>query len=855
MRLNIKIESMVCALALVGLFALPEAKCQTNPTPPRSRASFNDDWKFMRFGLSPEGEKINEPENLQRVELNDSKWRCLTLPHDWGIEGPFRQDLEDQAKLPWRAIGWYRKTFTIPKSDQGKRIFIDFDGAMANAKVYLNGDFVGEWPYGYASFRLELTDRLNYGGENVIAVRLDTMTIGTRWYPGAGIYRNVWLVKTSPVHVAHWGTFVTTPVVTKEKGSVNLDVTVDNQTEKDVNATVSSEIYTLSKDDIASDEPVAKMETKSIKIPAKGSQQTTLRADVLNPELWELDAPNRYVVKTRVMVGGKTVDTYSTSFGFRTLKFTLNDGFYLNGKKVAVNGVCNHHDLGPLGTAVNVRARERQLEILKEMGFNSLRCSHNPPEPELLDLCDKMGILVMDETFDTWFAQKKDGDYANLFEEWSIKDTIALIHRDRNHPSVFMWSNGNEIPKRDTPRGLQVSRSFTDLFHKEDPTRPVTNSSNQTRKIIKTKFPQTVDLFGFNYGIGKYSEFHSIKGNENTPYYGSETSSTVSSRGEYFFPVAKGKENAITTKCKADFQVSSYDVQCAGWGNTADAQFKAMKENPACFAEYVWTGFDYLGESTPYNRDYAELLNFTNPKVIAEMKEKLKENGKINPPSRSSYFGIIDLCGFPKDRFYLYQSHWRPELPMAHILPHWNWPERIGKITPVHIYTSGDEAELFLNGTSLGRKKKGESEYRIRFDDVVYAPGTLKVIAYKNGKKWAEDTVKTTGAPESIAISADRPVIKADGKDLSFLTVKVVDKDGLMVPRSKNELTFSVTGPGKIVAIGNGDATSHESFHGTKHKVFNGMCLVIVKSDAPGSTILHVEGDKLKPASFEITAK
>ena len=809
----------------------------------------------MRFGLTPEGEKKAEPKDLQAANLDDSKWRSLDLPHDWGIEGPFRQDLEDQAKLPWRAIGWYRKTFTIPESDKGKRIFIDFDGAMANAKVYLNGKFIGEWPYGYASFRFELTDHLNYGAKNVLAVRLDTMTIGTRWYPGAGIYRNVWLVKTSPVHIAHWGTFITTPEVTEGSATVNIAAKVDNQTDASVDVVLTTDIYTISKDDVIGESPVAQVKSEPLNIPAGKSAETEMKTTISNPALWSIESPNRYIAKTSVTIGGQPIDTYSTTFGIRTLKFTLNDGFYLNGKKTPINGVCNHHDLGPLGTAVNVRARERQLEILKEMGCNALRCSHNPPEPELLDLCDKMGILVMDETFDTWFAQKKDGDYSTLFDKWSIKDTIALIHRDRNHPSVFMWSNGNEIPQRDSERGLKTSREFTDLFHKEDPTRPVTNSSNQTRKIIYTKFPQTVDLFGFNYGIGKYKVFHSIKGNENTPYYGSETSSTVSSRGVYFFPVAKGKENAITTKNKADFQVSSYDVQCAGWGNTPDEQFYAMKQNPACFAEFVWTGFDYLGESTPYNRDYAELLNFSDPKVVARMKKQLEENGKINPPSRSSYFGIVDLCGFPKDRFYLYQSHWRPDLPMAHILPHWNWPERIGKVTPVHIYTSGDEAELFLNGKSLGRKKKGESDYRIRFDDVIYQPGTLKVVTFKNGKKWAEDTVKTTGDPAAISLSADRPVIKSDGKDLSFITVKVVDQAGEMVPRTHNELTFSVSGPGKIVAIGNGDSTSHESFHGTKHRIFNGLCLVIIKSDKPGKTLLKVEGNNLKPATLEVLSK
>ena len=838
-----KILRLACATILVAL----SSALQAHAASPRSRDSFNKNWSFARFGPMPDKSEKSEPKGMEKPGYDDTAWRKLDLPHDWGIEGPFRQDLEgNTGKLPWKGIGWYRKSFVAPESDKGKRIFLDFDGAMANSKVYLNGECVGEWPYGYNSFRVELTDHVRFGEKNTVAVRLDTVHWGSRWYPGAGIYRNVWLVKTMPVHVAHWGTYLTTPNVGKQSATVQNVVTLDNQSSKSMEVMVSTKILELSKDDKPGAE-VARSEAAKVAIGAGDTAKVTLNATVKNPKLWDLKTPNRYLARTQVAVGGKVVDQYDTPIGIRTLKFTAKDGFYLNGKRVPLRGVCNHHDLGPLGSAVNTSALERQIRILQEMGCNAIRTSHNPPAPELLDLCDKMGVMVMDETFDCWHKGKRKYDYADIFDEWHIKDTAALALRDKNHPSVILWSTGNEIPARASSRGMKISQKFTDLFHKLDPTRPVLNGCNGATGYMKNGFQKTMDIYGFNYAINGYPKFHKVKGNENQPFIGSETSSAVSSRGEYFFPVDKNS--------KADFQMSSYDVQHPGWGCTPDAEFAALDKTPACLGEFVWTGFDYLGEPTPYNKDMSILLNFSNPAKRAEVKKQLEALGKIKVPSRSSYFGIIDLCGLKKDRFYIYQAHWRPELPMAHILPHWNWPERIGKTTPVHVYTSGDEAELFLDGKSLGRKKKEKFQYRLKWEDVKYQPGTLKVVAYKNGKKWASDEVKTTGKPTKLSMDAEANTIQPDGMDLAFITVSVTDEAGLVVPRTHNQVDFKVDGPGKIVAIGNGDPTSHESFHGSTHKVFNGKAVVYLKATGSGTITVTATSSDLDPVSLTITAK
>ncbi|WP_136077678.1 glycoside hydrolase family 2 TIM barrel-domain containing protein [Pontiella desulfatans] len=791
-------------------------------TAERETLRFNEGWSFARFGAMPDGTEKAEPQGVEKAAFDDSAWRMLNVPHDWGIEGPFRAELPNQTgKLPWAGIGWYRKTFDVPASDSGKKVFIDFDGAMSDSTVWLNGEYVGEWPYGYSSFRLELTPFLKPGQENTLAVRLDNKPESSRWYPGGGIYRNVRLVKTAKTHVAHWGVFVSTPVVSSDCATVQVRAEIDGAYDKVVHEIVET---------------------------GKTGQGTTCRLSIDFPRRWDLDSPNLYTLKTTVFSGGEAVDEVETPFGIRTLSYSA-DGFFLNGKKVRMNGVCQHHDLGPLGAAVNTRALERQIEILQEMGCNAIRTAHNPPSPELLDLCDRMGMLVQVEAFDCWGKGKASNDYSRHFPEWHEKDLRAMIKRDRNHPCVVMWSTGNEIREQGNKAGHAISQRLTDIAHDEDPTRLVTAGCNNIKAGFNG-FQKTVDLFGYNYKPHLYGEFR--QKNPKQPFYGSETASTVSSRGEYFFPVSDEKHLGQG----GHFQVSSFDLTAPPWANNPDVEFAAQDEYPWVFGEFVWTGFDYVGEPTPYNKDKTNLLNFSDPAERKRMEEELEKLGGNIPP-RSSYFGIVDLCGFKKDRFYIYQARWRPELPMAHILPHWNWPERIGEGTPVHVYTSGDEAELFLNGKSLGKKVKGEYTYRLRWDDVVYQPGELKVVAYKNGKRWAENMTKTTGEAAKIELSADRKVIAADGQDLSFITVQVSDEDGRLVPRTHNLVTFSIEGPGEIIAVGNGDPTSHESFQALEHKVFNGLALVVVRSMTgdPGTIVVSAKSKELIAGRIELEAK
>ncbi|MGH7953364.1 MAG: DUF4982 domain-containing protein, partial [Limisphaerales bacterium] len=504
--------------------------------------------------------------------------------------------------------------------------------------------------------------------------------------------------------------------------------------------------------------------------------------------------------------------------------------------------------LGALGTAINMRALQRQLEILKEMGCNAIRTSHNPPAPELLDLCDRMGFLVMDESFDCWLARKRPHDYHELFPDWHEQDQRALVRRDRNHPCVILWSIGNEISEQASPSKFYIAEELAADVHKEDNTRPVTAACNHTEAGYNG-FQNIVQAFGYNYKPFEYGKFR--EANPEIPLFGSETASCISSRGEYFFPVSDDK-----SKGRVDFQVNSYDLCAPPWATTPDDEFRGEDKNPFVAGEFVWTGFDYLGEPTPYGGDSRKMLDFTDPALQAKAEKELQETGKILVPSRSSYFGIVDLAGFKKDRFYLYQAHWRPDFPMAHILPHWNWPDRIGKITPVHVYTSGDEAELFLNGKSLGRKKKGPFEYRLRWDNVKYEPGTLKVVAYKNGKKWATDVVRTTGPAAKILLSPDRALIAADGKDLSYVTATVADKKNLMVPRASNRIHFEISGPGEIIATDNGDPTGLESFQSKDRNAFNGLALVIIRSTASAGTIrLTAHANGLSPATVTISSK
>ncbi len=804
--------------------------------------SFDSGWLFNRYGLQPNGTTVAEPENQESASLTDASWRKLDLPHDWAIEGPFRLDLSGETgKLPWKGIGWYRKHFTVSATDAGKQIFLDFDGAMANAQIWLNGQYVGTWPYGYNSFRMDLTPFVQFGKENVVAVRLDTEKWDSRWYPGAGIYRHVWMVKTNLVHIAHWGTFITTPRISDASATIKMDLTIENQDKMATKATIQTAVYELDGKNRTGVQ-AAVLNNLEIQIaPGKNTTVTTI-GKINDPKCWDIKSPNRYVAKTTITVNGKLVETYNTPFGIRTTEFTARNGFLLNGRRVEIQGTCNHHDLGSLGAAINTSALRRQLIILKEIGCNSLRTSHNPPAPELLELADQMGFLVWDETFDCWKAGKKKLDYNKLYDQWHERDIKALVRRDRNHPSVFIWSIGNEVPDQ---KDVEMTKHLADIVRSEDPTRPVSNGYNDPDRSREAGSPVSLDIMGVNYFFNSQPQWDADPRYSNKPTLGSETSSCVTSRGEYFFG----------TDYK-NWQISSYDNAKPDWGCTPDDQFRTNAKYPNLLGEYVWTGFDYLGEPTPYNSDETNLLNFRNdPAKRAELEKKMEELRKSNAPSRSSYFGIVDLAGFPKDRFYLYQSRWRPDFPMAHILPHWNWSERLDSITPVHVYTSGDEAELFLNGKSLGRKiKKAGQDFRLVWDDVKYAPGVVNVVAYKNGKQWATDEVRTTGAASKLNLSVNRTTISSDESDLAYITLKIQDKDGLTVPRSKQLIKFAIEGPGEIVSTDNGDATSFVSFQSHEREAFNGMALVIVKAKkgAKGSFIVTAISDMLEGGKVRV---
>lgn len=868
----LRLAALICLL-------LPLSVCSAELA--RERLSFDTGWRFARFGPMPDGSEHAEPSALETAAADDFGWRQLDLPHDWGIEGPFRADLPNiTAKLPWAGIGWYRKHFTAPAADRNRRVFLDIDGAMSHAQVWCNGQRVGEWPYGYSSFRLELTPFLQFGADNVLAVRLDNPPASSRWYPGGGIYRNVWLVKTPSVHVAHWGVSVTTPEVSADKAVIEVRTTVDNQSERATTVTVRHEIFPAS----VPTRIVASAEQSALALAGGAGADSLVRLNVPTPALWDIASPNLYVIRTTVRQGEQIVDATETAFGIRSIAFDPEQGFRLNGRRVRLQGVCLHSDLGPLGTAVNARYFERQLELLREMGCNAIRTAHNPPAPELLDLCDRMGFFVMDEAFDAWGTMARDyvpNDYSNDFPKWHERDVQALVRRDRNHPSVIIWSSGNEIADQKQPGGVKVAAMLRDIFHAEDPTRPVAGNLDYAY-AVRNGFARGFDLIGRSYKPHLYAEDHALE--PDRPVFGSETASTVSSRGEYFFPVTErppvpfedantlvppdtdnqdpawrnpGSFFASSAKLGDGanaFQVGSYDLFHPPWASTPDLEFASQDRHPFVLGEFVWTGFDYLGEPTPY--DPARYAGYVHDEGDRQRIGAAVARHSGTMPSRSSTFGIFDLCGFPKDRFYLYQARWRPDLPLAHLLPHWNWPERVGQVTPVHVYSSGDEAELFLNGRSLGRKKRGPLEYRFRWDDVRYEPGELKVVAYLSGREWATDVQRTTGPATQVALAADRTGLRADGQDLAFITVSVLDKDGLLVPRAADRVRFSLSGPGEIAGVDNGDPTRMESFQARDCAAFNGLCLVIIRprSGQPGPIILKAEADGLKPAEITVRA-
>ena len=782
--------------------------------------------------------------------FDDTEWSKVDLPHDFAIAGPFSTSGGGgMGRLPSAGVAWYRKHLTIPAEDSGKQIYLDIDGSMSYTTVWCNGQIAGGWPFGYASWRLDLTPYIKYGQDNILAIRLNNPPSSSRWYPGAGIYRNVWLTETSPVHVGLWGTYITTPEITDDSAAISLEVTIENNSKDEANVTLSTQIFEIDSRDKRVGKAVASIAPAELKIEPGKKTTAQTSGTVKHPKLWGTGLyhkPNRYAAVTEVEQDGKVVDTYETIFGIRTLEFDGNSGFILNGKHVTINGVNNHHDLGALGAAFNCRAAERQLQMLQEMGCNAIRTSHNPPAPELLDLADKMGFLIMDESFDAWERQKTPNDYHLLYAQWHEQDLRAMLRRDRNHPSIIMWSVGNEVPEQSSGEaGAAMTRELVNICREEDPTRPVTCAMNSAKP--NDPMPAEVDVISLNYqgesmryegayanlrggnkGPSQYGPFHEKF--PNRVILSSENASAFSTRGTYLFPVCEGNASPTRDGQGGDSRnryVSAYELYSADYGASADKVFSYLDRYSYVAGGFAWSGWDYLGEPTPYDS------------------------------SRSSYFGIIDLAGFKKDRFYLYQSYWRPDYPMAHILPHWTWPERVGQVTPVHVFTSGDEGELFLNGRSLGRKTKGRYEYRLRWDDVVYEPGELKVVTYKDGNEWATDTMRTAGDASQLSLKPDRALIDADGCDLSFITLTVQDSKGITAPRANDLIRFSISGPGEIVATDNGDPTDMTAFPSHERKAFNGLALVIVKAKRgeTGKIVVTAESDGLPAASCAVAAR
>lgn len=785
--------------------------------------------------------------------FDDRKWEKITLPHDWASKGPFYEGPDAEVgggmgRLPSQGVAWYRRKLELPVTDKGKSVYLDIDGAMSYAMVWCNGVLVGGWPYGYNSFRLDLTPYLQFGKRNQLAIRIDNPNHSSRWYTGGGLYRNVWLTKLSRVQVGQWGTFVRTKDISPAAATIDLSLQVENKSSSRQTLAVTTEVYKLDSQLRKSGNAVTVFPTQAATL--EGGEKKTLESSVRlkNPALWgppPTQKPNLYLARTRVTVNGKIVDAYETRFGIRSLEFDPLKGLLVNGEPVRMQGVNQHHDLGALGAAFNTRAAERQLEVLQEMGCNAIRMAHNPPAPELLDLTDRMGFLVIDEIFDNWERGKTPLDFHLIFADWHEADLRSFIRRDRNHPSVIAWSFGNEVGEQYTGEdGAALAKKLYDMVKEEDPTRPATASMNYAKPDMP--FPRVMDIISLNYqgeGIRDAPAYSHLKGIRTTPLYpafqkafpdklifSSESASALSSRGSYLFPVTAGISAPVSDSTGGNpvkQQVSAYELYTAAFGSSADKVFASQDRNPYVAGEFVWSGWDYLGEPTPY---YS---------------------------ARSSYSGIIDLAGFKKDRFYLYQSRWRPNLPMVHILPHWNWPDRMGQLTPVHVFTSGDEAELFLNGRSFGRKKKGAFEYRLRWDSIVYQPGELKVIAYKEGKRWAEETLATTGQPAQLSANADRSVIRADGSDLSFITVKVVDENGRTVPDATHAVSFSLEGPGEIVATDNGDPANLVSFASKEREAYAGLVLAIVRAQKgkPGVLKIRASAPGLKAARVEIRSR
>ena len=791
----------------------------------RSEYLLEKGWKFTKGEVS----------NAEMPAFNDAKWETVDIPHDWAILGPFdknndlqnvavTQNFETQASLktgrtgglPYVGIGWYRTTF---HSTPGKQTTLIFDGAMSEARVFVNGKEACFWPCGYNSFYCDVTSLVNEDGKNnTLAVRLENLPESSRWYPGAGLYRNVHVVTTEKIHVPVWGTQITTPCVKDEYASVCLRTTILNAEKTEL--TVVTDIM---------DADGQVVSTKTNKGVINHGQPFTQNFIVERPKLWSPETPVLYKAVSKIYSGDTLLDTYSTRFGIRTIEYIADKGFYLNGKRRKFQGVCNHHDLGPLGAAINVAALRHQLTLLKEMGCDAIRTSHNMPAPELVELCDEMGFMMMLEPFDEWDIAKCDNGYHRFFNEWAEKDMVNMLRQYRNNPCVVMWSIGNEVPTQWSPEGYKVAKFLQDICHREDPTRPVTCGMDQVKSVLANGFAAMLDIPGLNYRAHLYDEAY-----ERLPQniiLGSETSSTVSSRGVYKFPVER-KAGAMYD----DHQSSSYDLEYCNWSNIPDIDFARAEDHEWTIGQFVWTGFDYLGEPSPYD---------TNAW-----------------PNHSSMFGIIDLASIPKDRYYLYRSVWNKEAETLHILPHWNWEGREGEKTPVFVYTNYPSAELFINGKSYGRQTKHkngtvENRYRLMWHDAVYQPGEVRVVAYdEQGNPVAEKTVRTAGKPHHIELVTDRSSLQADGKDLAYVTLRIVDKDGNLCPNDGRLVSFKVKGAGKYRASANGDPTCLDLFHKPEMHAFGGMLTVIVQSgEKTGEIELQATAKGIKTGTIRIPVK
>jgi beta-galactosidase len=784
--------------------------------------NFDTGWRFFP----------GDEAGAREPSFDDTKWRRLDLPHDWSIEGSFDEHNttgQQEGGLPG-GVGWYRKTFSMPvfgqearareRARDSMRIYIEFDGIYRNSEVWINGHYLGKRPNGYISFRYELTRWLHTGDGNVVAVRVDNSgQPNSRWYTGSGIYRHVRLVTTDPIAIDQWGTFVSTPEVDGSRARVHLATTIRNATNRPATVNIRVRIIDAGGRVVAATEDRGKELNDSL---TEAGQDLSLAA----PHLWSPGHPYLYTVITTIVGdNGRVRDSYTTTLGIRYFQFDREAGFLLNGRPLKIRGVCLHHDLGALGAAVNTSAIRRELRILKEMGCNAIRTSHNPPAPGLLDLCDEMGFIVMDEAFDMWKKKKTKQDYSLDFPVWHRRDLEDQVRRDRNHPSVFIWSIGNEIREQFDSSGIALARELTGIVRRLDTTRPVTAALTEldtTKNFIYQA--GVLDLIGLNYNQQTYPDF--LKKYPGQKFIATETGSALETRGHYDMPSdsirrwpAGAREPLIGAN--PDWTVSAYDNVSAYWGSTHEETWKIIKKYPFLSGLFVWTGFDYLGEPTPYPW-----------------------------PARSSYFGIVDLAGFPKDVYYMYQSEWTSR-PVLHVFPHWNW-KKDQSVDVWAYYSQADEVELFLNGRSLGVKRKQGDELHVSWR-VGWQPGTLKAVSRKNGKTVLVRSLRTAGPAAGIRLMADRRIIRADGSDLSFVTASIVDADGQVVPDAANELHFTMEGPGLLAGLDNGYQADQESFRSDRHRAYNGLCLAIIRATKnPGKIVVRVSAKGLSAASLAI---